>query len=65
MSHIDNTNLDFILGFRLQSTKCMSVVDLWKKFQHSNVVQLREVFTTKSFGDQCMYLLFYNITKYK
>lgn len=31
----------------------MSVVDLWKKFQHSNVVQLREVFTTKGFGDQC------------
>lgn len=31
----------------------MSIVDLWKKFQHSNVVQLREVFTTKSFGDQC------------
>lgn len=40
-------------GFRIQSTKCMSVVDLWKKFQHSNVVQLREVFTTKNFGDQC------------
>lgn len=31
----------------------MGVVDLWKKFQHSNVVQLREVFTTKSFSDQC------------
>lgn len=43
----------FHLGFRLQSTKCMSIVDLWKKFQHSNVVQLREVFTTKGFGDQC------------
>lgn len=43
----------FAIGFRLQSTKCMGVVDLWKKFQHSNVVQLREVFTTKSFGDQC------------
>lgn len=43
----------FNLGFRIQSTKCMSVVDLWKKFQHSNVVQLREVFTTKAFGDQC------------
>lgn len=40
-------------GFRIQSAKCMSVVDMWKKFQHSNVVQLREVFTTKGFGDQC------------
>ncbi|KAL1380230.1 hypothetical protein pipiens_000467, partial [Culex pipiens pipiens] len=38
-------------GFRLQSTKCMQVVDMWKKLQHTNVVQLREVFTTKTFGD--------------
>lgn len=45
------------IGFRLQSTKCMGIVDLWKKFQHSNVVQLREVFTTKSFGDQCKHIL--------
>lgn len=28
-------------------------MDSWKKLQHSNVVQLREVFTTKSFNDQC------------
>lgn len=41
------------LGFRLQSSKCTTVVDSWKKLQHSNVVQLREVFTTKSFNDQC------------
>lgn len=40
-------------GFRLQSTKCMPIVDLWKKFHHSNVVQLRELFTTKQFGDHC------------
>ncbi|XP_055321590.1 PAN2-PAN3 deadenylation complex subunit PAN3 isoform X4 [Sitodiplosis mosellana] len=45
-------------GFRLQSTKCMSIVDLWKKFQHSNVVQLREVFTTKGFGDQSLVLVY-------
>lgn len=31
----------------------MTVVDMWKKLQHSNVVQLREVFTTKGFGDHC------------
>lgn len=40
-------------GFRLQSTKCMSVVEMWKKLQHSNIVQKKEVFTTKAFGDQC------------
>jgi hypothetical protein len=28
-------------------------VDLWKKMQHANIVQLREVFTTKAFGDHC------------
>lgn len=41
------------LGFRLQSSKCTSAVEMWKKLQHANVVQLREVFTTKSFNDQC------------
>lgn len=41
-------------GFRLQSKKCLTVVDQWKRLQHSNVVQLKEVFTTKGFGDQCM-----------
>ncbi|CAG0881389.1 unnamed protein product, partial [Darwinula stevensoni] len=40
-----------IHGFRLTSTKCMMVVDMWRKLQHSNIVQLRELFTTKVFGD--------------
>ncbi|CAG2065223.1 unnamed protein product, partial [Timema podura] len=43
-------------GFRLPNTKCMILVDMWKRLQHSNVVQLREVFTTKSFGDYCEYI---------
>lgn len=42
-----------IHGFRLQSTKCMSIIDSWKKLSHSNIVQLREVFTTKACGDNC------------
>lgn len=45
-------------GFRLQSTKCMQVVDMWKKLQHSNIVQLREVFTTKTFGDNSLVLVY-------
>ncbi|GAB0094648.1 PAN2-PAN3 deadenylation complex subunit PAN3 [Sergentomyia squamirostris] len=57
-----NTGVKFFLrrihGFRLQSTKCMSVVDMWKKLQHSNVVQLREVFTTKAFGDHSLVLVY-------
>uniref|UniRef100_A0AAY4AN64 PAN2-PAN3 deadenylation complex subunit PAN3 n=1 Tax=Denticeps clupeoides TaxID=299321 RepID=A0AAY4AN64_9TELE len=40
-----------IHGFRLVNTKCMMLVDMWKKIQHSNAVTLREVFTTKAFGD--------------
>lgn len=45
-------------GFRLQSTKCMQVVDMWKKLQHSNIVQLREVFTTKTFGDNSLVIVY-------
>uniref|UniRef100_A0A8K9WQP0 PAN2-PAN3 deadenylation complex subunit PAN3 n=1 Tax=Oncorhynchus mykiss TaxID=8022 RepID=A0A8K9WQP0_ONCMY len=45
-------------GFRLVNTKCMMLVDMWKKIQHSNSVTLREVFTTKAFGDHCEFLSF-------
>ena len=40
-------------GFRLVNTKCMVLVDMWKKIQHSNIVTLREVFTTKAFSEPC------------
>ncbi|NP_001406713.1 PAN2-PAN3 deadenylation complex subunit Pan3 isoform 5 [Mus musculus] len=40
-----------IHGFRLVNTKCMVLVDMWKKIQHSNIVTLREVFTTKAFAE--------------
>ncbi|KAK6627609.1 hypothetical protein RUM44_010087 [Polyplax serrata] len=40
-----------IHGFRLSSTKCMVLVDMWKRLNHTNIVQLKEVFTTKAFGD--------------
>uniref|UniRef100_H3D591 PAN2-PAN3 deadenylation complex subunit PAN3 n=1 Tax=Tetraodon nigroviridis TaxID=99883 RepID=H3D591_TETNG len=42
-----------IQGFRLVNT-CMMLVDMWKKIQHSNSVTLREVFTTKAFGDHSL-----------
>ncbi|KAM9319846.1 PAN2-PAN3 deadenylation complex subunit PAN3 [Gastrophryne carolinensis] len=41
-------------GFRLVNTKCMSLVDTWKKIQHSNIVSLREMFTTKAFGEHSL-----------
>ncbi|XP_075448304.1 PAN2-PAN3 deadenylation complex subunit PAN3 isoform X3 [Ascaphus truei] len=43
-----------IHGFRLVNTKCMVLVDMWKKVQHSNIVTLREVFTTKAFGEHSL-----------
>ncbi|XP_066475691.1 PAN2-PAN3 deadenylation complex subunit PAN3 isoform X2 [Tiliqua scincoides] len=43
-----------IHGFRLINTKCMVLVDMWKKIQHSNIVTLREVFTTKAFGEHSL-----------
>uniref|UniRef100_A0A1B6C5K5 PAN2-PAN3 deadenylation complex subunit PAN3 n=2 Tax=Clastoptera arizonana TaxID=38151 RepID=A0A1B6C5K5_9HEMI len=47
-----------IHGFRLPNTKCMMLVDMWKKLTHSNIVQLREVFTTKAFGDHSMVFVY-------
>ena len=36
----------------------MALMDLWKKIQHSNIVNLREVFTTKAFGDHSMVFVY-------
>lgn len=47
-----------IHGFRLQNTKCMALVEMWKKLNHSNIVQLKEVFTTKAFGDNSMVFVY-------
>lgn len=47
-----------IHGFRLQNAKCMQFVDMWKKLIHSNIVQLKEVFTTKAFGDTSMVFVY-------
>ncbi len=47
-----------IHGFRLVNTKCMTLVDQWKKLQHANLVALRQVFTTKSFNDHSMVFVY-------
>lgn len=36
----------------------MQVVDVWKKFSHPNCVALREVFSTKAFGDNSLILVY-------
>ncbi|XP_062830750.1 PAN2-PAN3 deadenylation complex subunit PAN3 isoform X3 [Anolis carolinensis] len=51
MAQIDQADMP---GFRLVNTKCMVLVDMWKKIQHSNIVTLREVFTTKAFGEHSL-----------
>ncbi|XP_066475692.1 PAN2-PAN3 deadenylation complex subunit PAN3 isoform X3 [Tiliqua scincoides] len=51
MAQIDQADMP---GFRLINTKCMVLVDMWKKIQHSNIVTLREVFTTKAFGEHSL-----------
>lgn len=46
-------------GCRLQSLKTfMQVLEKWKKLQSSNIVKLREVFTSKAFGDHSLILVY-------
>jgi len=47
-----------IHGYRLVNTKCMGLVDQWKKMSHSNLVTLRQVFTSKSFADHSMIFVY-------
>lgn len=44
--------------FRLGNTKCMVLVDMWKRISHTNLVHLLEVFTTKAFGDHSMVFVY-------
>ncbi|CAG0921052.1 unnamed protein product [Notodromas monacha] len=44
-------------GYRLTSNMNMKTVQAWRDLQHSNIVQFREVFTTKTFGDNCEFWL--------
>ncbi|XP_068206142.1 PAN2-PAN3 deadenylation complex subunit pan3 isoform X1 [Palaemon carinicauda] len=47
-----------IHSYRLNNVKVTQLVDLWKKLQHSSVVQLREVFTTKAFNDNSIVFVY-------
>lgn len=44
----------FHAGFRLTSGKAVVELEKWRKLQHANLVSLREMFTTRAFGDNCM-----------
>lgn len=43
----------FILGFRQTITKYTPLIEAWKKINHANIVQLKDVFITKAFNDSC------------
>jgi len=47
-----------IHGFRLLNPKAVSSVEKWKKLQNTNLVQLKEVFTTKAFGDTSLVFIY-------
>ena len=49
----DKACLSALEGYRQVNEKCMSLVEMWKKVQHANIVQLREVFTSNAFGEHC------------
>lgn len=38
---------------RLTTHKSVQQFEKWRRVEHVNVVALREMFTTKAFGDNC------------
>eukprot|EP00117_Sycon_ciliatum_P010779 scpid54890/ scgid12538/ PAB-dependent poly(A)-specific ribonuclease subunit 3 len=46
--------LRHIIGYRLSSTASMVLIEKWRKLSHPNVCALRELFTTKAFGDSSL-----------
>lgn len=47
-----------IHGFRLLNPIAVSTVEKWKKLQNSNIVPLKEAFTTKAFGDTSLIFIY-------
>ncbi|XP_065668599.1 PAN2-PAN3 deadenylation complex subunit pan3 isoform X2 [Hydra vulgaris] len=47
-----------IHGFRLLNPKAVTSVEQWKKVVNSNIVQLKEAFTTKAFGDTSLVFIY-------
>jgi len=42
-------------GYRLANEMAMKSIENWRRIDHSNIVSLKEAFTTKAFGDHCKY----------
>ena len=43
-----------IENYRMSNKSAIAVIDSWTKLNHSGIVSVREGFTTKAFGDQCI-----------
>lgn len=54
----DNVCLRRVHNFRLGNTKCMALVEQWRNLSQPNLVRLKQVFTTKSFGDHSMVFVY-------
>ncbi|ODM93128.1 PAB-dependent poly(A)-specific ribonuclease subunit PAN3 [Orchesella cincta] len=47
-----------IHGFRLPSGKWLGLIEAWKQLNHCNLIQLREIFTTKAFADNSLIFVY-------
>ncbi|KAJ3170528.1 PAB-dependent poly(A)-specific ribonuclease subunit 3 [Geranomyces variabilis] len=47
-----------IEGFRLTNEAAMSSIEGWRRIRHSNIVSVREAFTTKAFGDNSLVFVY-------
>lgn len=60
-------NINFLIfifdttGFRLTITKYAPLIEAWKKINHANIVQLKDVFITKAFNDSCECFFILNV----
>ncbi|KAI8914902.1 hypothetical protein DFJ77DRAFT_463882 [Powellomyces hirtus] len=45
-------------GFRLTNESAMSSIEGWRRIRHSNIVSVREAFTTKAFGDNSLVFVY-------
>lgn len=58
-SSVDGRNyaLRRMEGYKLVNEAAFGAIDIWRRMRHPNIVGLREAFTTKALGDNCMLLM--------
>lgn len=53
MEHLTNTDL-LRVDFRLMQQTAFTSIEAWSRINHPNIISVREAFTTRAFGDNCM-----------